>query len=101
MQNELLLKIFQRCIPAMPRVSSNFAVKLSDDLVPMISAPQGGYSVSNVATHHRSAANKQGLKETIACFCAVANHLTRDYMRVMKVLVACDGELLKGRGPCS
>jgi cohesin loading factor subunit SCC2 len=48
MQNELLLKIFQKSIPAMPRVSSNFAVKLSDDLVPMISSPNGGYSVGFV-----------------------------------------------------
>ncbi|KAK1921174.1 hypothetical protein DB88DRAFT_92041 [Papiliotrema laurentii] len=73
--NELLLKIFKTCIPSMPRVASSFATKLSEDLVPMISAPSGGFP---------------SLKETVACFCAVANHLTRDYSAVMRILLSCE-----------
>ncbi|KAK1920549.1 sister chromatid cohesion C-terminus-domain-containing protein, partial [Papiliotrema laurentii] len=67
--------IFKTCIPSMPRVASSFATKLSEDLVPMISAPSGGFP---------------SLKETVACFCAVANHLTRDYSAVMRILLSCE-----------
>jgi cohesin loading factor subunit SCC2 len=37
--NDMLLKIFRRSIPAMPRVTSTFAVELVGKLQPMISRP--------------------------------------------------------------
>jgi len=37
--NDMLLKIFRRSIPAMPRVTSTFATELVGKLQPMISKP--------------------------------------------------------------
>ena len=53
--NEVILKIYRMCIPAMPRVASSFALKLSDQLIPMISAPTGGFPVRRNTTIARIA----------------------------------------------
>ncbi|EAL23165.1 hypothetical protein CNBA5100 [Cryptococcus deneoformans B-3501A] len=76
--NELLLRIFQRCIPRMPRTASTFALDLTKSLMPMISKPSGGF---------------QALRETIGCFCAVTNYLTKDWMKVITVLRACEAKI--------
>lgn len=76
--NELLLRIFQRCIPRMPRTASTFALDLTKSLMPMISKPSGGF---------------QALRETIGCFCAVTNYLTKDWTKVITVLRACEAKI--------
>ncbi|OCF60187.1 hypothetical protein L486_02867 [Kwoniella mangroviensis CBS 10435] len=76
--NELLLKIFSKCIPQMPRTASTFASDLTKKLMPMISKPAGGF---------------QALRETIGCFCAVINFLTRDWTRLINVLRACEAKI--------
>ncbi|WVQ82810.1 hypothetical protein IAT38_004942 [Cryptococcus sp. DSM 104549] len=76
--NELLLRIFQKCIPRMPRTASTFAQDLTKALMPMITKPSGGF---------------QALKETIGCLCAVTNHLTKDWARLITVLRACEAKI--------
>ncbi|RSH84025.1 Sister chromatid cohesion protein 2 [Saitozyma podzolica] len=76
--NDLLLRIFRLSIPHMPRAASNFATDLTKALLPMISKPSGGLSA---------------LKETIGCFCAVTTYLTKDYIRLVTVLRACEGKI--------
>ncbi|WVO15130.1 hypothetical protein L204_102774 [Cryptococcus depauperatus] len=72
--NELLLRIFQKTIPRMPRTASMFAQDLTKALLPMITRPAGGF---------------QSLREVIGCLCVVTNNLTKDWMRVLSVLKAC------------
>ncbi|KIR53758.1 cohesin loading factor subunit SCC2 [Cryptococcus gattii Ru294] len=67
-----------RCIPRMPRTASTFALDLTKSLMPMISKPSGGF---------------QALRETIGCFCAVINYLTKDWMKVIAVLKACEAKI--------
>ena len=74
--NDLLLRIFQRSIPGMPRSASTFAADLQAALMPMIGKPSGGF---------------QTMREVVGCFCAVTNHLTRDYTKLLKLLRACEG----------
>ncbi|KAK8844801.1 hypothetical protein IAR55_006651 [Kwoniella newhampshirensis] len=76
--NELLLRIFRKCIPCMPRTASTFAQDLTKALMPMISKPTGGF---------------QALRETIGCFCAVTNYLTKDWARLITVLRACEAKI--------
>ncbi|WWC57550.1 uncharacterized protein I303_100082 [Kwoniella dejecticola CBS 10117] len=76
--NELLLKIFRKCTPSMPRTASTFAADLTKKLMPMISKPAGGF---------------QALRETIGCFCAVTNHLTKDWAKLINVLRACEAKI--------
>nr|XP_019013987.1 uncharacterized protein I206_00064 [Kwoniella pini CBS 10737]OCF52768.1 hypothetical protein I206_00064 [Kwoniella pini CBS 10737] len=76
--NELLLKIFRKCIPSMPRTASSFAADLTKKLMPMISKPAGGF---------------QALRETIGCFCAVTNYLTKDWSKLINVLRACEAKI--------
>ncbi|WVQ94119.1 hypothetical protein IAU59_001197 [Kwoniella sp. CBS 9459] len=76
--NELLLRIFRTCIPHMPKTASTFATDLTKSLMPMISKPAGGF---------------QALKETIGCFCAVTNYLTKDWTRLINVLRACEAKI--------
>ncbi|CAD6587723.1 MAG: Sister chromatid cohesion protein 2 [Tremellales sp. Tagirdzhanova-0007] len=73
--NDLLLRIFQRSIPGMPRSASTFAADLQAALMPMIGKPSGGF---------------QTMREVVGCFCAVTNHLTRDYTKLLKLLRACN-----------
>lgn len=72
--NELLMRIFRLSIPAMPRTASSFAIELTNKLKPMIQKPSGGFPI---------------MKETIGCYCAVVNHLTKDYKGLMNILRAC------------
>ncbi|WVW81234.1 hypothetical protein I302_103225 [Kwoniella bestiolae CBS 10118] len=76
--NELLLKIFRKCIPHMPKTASTFASDLTKKLMPMISKPAGGF---------------QALRETIGCFCVVINCLTRDWGKLINVLRACEAKI--------
>ncbi|TYJ53043.1 hypothetical protein B9479_006320 [Cryptococcus floricola] len=76
--NELLLKVFQRSIPAMPRTASTFANSLTKTLMPMISKPAGGFTA---------------LREIIGCFCAVTKHLTKDWPKAINVLRACEAKI--------
>ncbi|WVQ72222.1 hypothetical protein IAR50_001771 [Cryptococcus sp. DSM 104548] len=76
--NELLLKVFQRSIPRMPRTASNFAQGLTKTLMPMISKPAGGFSA---------------LREIIGCFCAVTKYLTKDWLKAINVLRACEAKI--------
>lgn len=62
----------------MPRTASTFALDLTKSLMPMISKPSGGF---------------QALRETIGCFCAVINYLTKDWMKVIAVLKACEAKI--------
>ncbi|WVR03096.1 hypothetical protein IAU60_000086 [Kwoniella sp. DSM 27419] len=76
--NELLLRIFKTCIPFMPRTASSFASDLTKALMPMISKPAGGF---------------QALREIIGCFCAVTVNLTKDWIRLITVLRACEAKI--------
>ncbi|KAK4684433.1 cohesin loading factor subunit SCC2, partial [Tremellales sp. Uapishka_1] len=87
--NDLLLKIFQRCIPKMPKAASTFAQDLSNKLLPMINRPAGGMSA---------------LKELVGCYCVVTTLLTREYAGLIKLLKSCEanirvvkGELVAGK----
>lgn len=62
----------------MPRTASTFALDLTKSLMPMISKPSGGF---------------QALRETIGCFCAVTNYLTKDWTKVITVLRACEAKI--------
>ncbi len=64
-------------IPKMPRAASTFANDLQVKIRPMISRVSGGY---------------KNVPELVACYCAVINHLTKDYAPVLTLLQACDGE---------
>lgn len=39
--------------------------------------------------------NLQSLQETVACMCAVVKSLTHEYIRLVKLLVSCNGKLPK------
>jgi cohesin loading factor subunit SCC2 len=62
----------------MPRAASTFASDLQNALMPMIRKPSGGF---------------QTIKEVVGCYCAVVDHLTRDYKPLIQLLKACAGEL--------
>ena len=46
--------------------------------MPMIQKPSGGF---------------QAVKEVVGCLCAVVNHLTREYSRLVMLLRACEGTI--------
>ncbi|ORX35130.1 hypothetical protein BD324DRAFT_633983 [Kockovaella imperatae] len=79
--NGLILRIFTKCIPRMPKAASTFAADLNRALLPMINRP-GKYD---------------HLRETMECFCSVVNHLTLDYTNAIKILRQCEGKLRAAR----
>lgn len=75
--NDLLLKIFTSSIPYMPKASSTFAQDLSKTVRAMIGRPTGGLSA---------------LQQPVACYCAVVNNLTKEYLALLSLLRSCIGE---------
>ena len=57
--------------------------------MPMISKPTGGFQVRYLLELKLTV---KALKETVGCFCVVTSHLTRDYVALVRVLRACEGE---------
>lgn len=71
--NELLLEIFTRSIPFMPKASSSFAQELSKIVRGFVGKPP----------------NIDALKSIVACYCAVTKHLTQEWSALFMVLRSC------------
>lgn len=71
--NELLLEIFTRSIPFMPKASSSFAQELSKIVRGFVGKPP----------------NIDALKNIVACYCAVTKHLTQEWAALFMVLRSC------------
>ena len=78
----------------MPRAASTFATDLSKALMPMINKPTGGYLVSAGSCIEAELGSRISGKR-LAAFVALTNHLTLDYAPVLRVLKACEGQLLR------
>ncbi|KAL0960842.1 hypothetical protein HGRIS_005858 [Hohenbuehelia grisea] len=76
--SEYLLKIFRTSIPCMPKTEAKFGSELQLALQPMVVKPSGGIGA---------------LQETVACMCAVVQHLTHDFTRLVSLLRSCNGRL--------
>lgn len=74
--NDLLLRIFTRSIPSMPKTSSTFAQALSKEVRSLIGKP----------IKHTS------LPQPVACYCAVVNNLTKEFLPLMSLMGTCVGE---------
>lgn len=79
--NDLLLLIFTRSIPHMSKASATFAQDLTKAVRGMINRPTGGYA---------------SLRQPVACYCAIVNHLTNDYTGMLALLRSCSGRPLFG-----
>jgi cohesin loading factor subunit SCC2 len=78
--SDYLLKIFRVSIPHMPKTAAKFASELQLALQPMILKPS-------------TAGGVQALQETVACLCAVVQHLTHDFTRLVGLLKSCNARL--------
>lgn len=78
--SDYLLKIFRVSIPHMPKTSVKFGNELQLALQPMILKPS-------------TAGGVQALQETVACLCAVVQHLTHDFVRLVGLLKSCNARL--------
>lgn len=74
--NDLLLQIFARSIPHMSKASATFAQDLTKTVRAMINRPTGGYA---------------SLRQPVACYCSIVNHLTHDYIGMIALLRSCSG----------
>jgi cohesin loading factor subunit SCC2 len=94
---DYLLKIFRAAIPQMPKTAVKFGSELQAALQPMVIKPSpiGGLSVwsSFVPTLLFDLIDPhQALQETVACMCAVVQHLTHDFSRLVGLLRSCNGQ---------
>ncbi|KAH9961425.1 hypothetical protein BGW80DRAFT_1438760 [Lactifluus volemus] len=78
--SDYLLKIFRVSIPHMPKTAVKFGNELQLALQPMILKPS-------------TAGGVQALQETVACLCAVVQHLTHDFVRLVGLLKSCNARL--------
>ncbi|KAI9443068.1 hypothetical protein H4582DRAFT_1808792 [Lactarius indigo] len=78
--SDYLLKIFRVSVPHMPKTSVKFGNELQLALQPMILKPS-------------TAGGVQALQETVACLCAVVQHLTHDFVRLVGLLKSCNARL--------
>lgn len=78
--SDYLLKIFRVSIPHMPKTAAKFGSELQLALQPMILKPS-------------TAGGVQALQETVACLCAVVQHLTHDFTRLVGLLKSCNVRL--------
>ncbi|KZP26313.1 hypothetical protein FIBSPDRAFT_1040859 [Athelia psychrophila] len=78
--SDYLLKIFRACIPHMPKTAAKFGLELQQALQPMIlKPPQAGGILA--------------LQETVATMCAVVQHLTHAYERLVTLAKSCNARL--------
>ncbi|KAI0265712.1 hypothetical protein BC834DRAFT_970070 [Gloeopeniophorella convolvens] len=78
--SDYLLKIFRVSVPHMPKTAAKFGNELQLALQPMILKPSTAGGVS-------------ALQETVACLCAVVQHLTHDFTRLVGLLKSCNARL--------
>ncbi|KAH9175682.1 hypothetical protein EDB89DRAFT_2135583 [Lactarius sanguifluus] len=78
--SDYLLKIFRVSVPHMPKTSVKFGNELQLALQPMILKPS-------------TAGGVQALQEIVACLCAVVQHLTHDFVRLVGLLKSCNARL--------
>lgn len=94
MTSDYLLKIFRASIPHMPKTAAAFGQELQLSLQPMILKPTASAGVIVCIRMHCWSlhANRvpQGLQETVACTCAVVQHLTHDFSRLTALLKSCN-----------
>ena len=95
MTSDYLLKIFRVSIPHMPKTAAKFGSELQLALQPMILKPStaGGVQVGDESTWlvRFFTLGIQALQETVACLCAVVQHLTHDFTRLVGLLKSCNG----------
>ncbi|KAI0290109.1 hypothetical protein B0F90DRAFT_1654815 [Multifurca ochricompacta] len=78
--SDYLLKIFRVSVPHMPKTAVKFGNELQQALQPMVLKPS-------------TAGGVQALQETVACLCAVVQHLTHDFNRLVGLLKSCNTRL--------
>ncbi|TCD62425.1 Sister chromatid cohesion protein 2 [Steccherinum ochraceum] len=78
--SDYLLRIFRASIPQFPKTSVKFGQDLQLALQPMVLKPS-------------HAAGVAGLQETVACMCAIVQHLTHDFPRLVALLRSCNTRL--------
>ncbi|KAH9917952.1 uncharacterized protein B0H18DRAFT_1086944 [Fomitopsis serialis] len=76
--SDYLLRIFRVTIPFMPKTALKFGQELQLTLQPMILKPMSGLS---------------GLQETVACMCAIVEHITHEFNRLVALLRSCNARL--------
>ncbi|KAI0078215.1 ARM repeat-containing protein [Panus rudis PR-1116 ss-1] len=77
---DYLLRIFRACIPHLPKTAVKFGQELQLALQPMILKPNQQAGIA-------------ALQETVACMCAIVQHLTHDYVRLTALLKSCNVRL--------
>ncbi|KAL1405359.1 Sister chromatid cohesion protein 2 [Vanrija albida] len=83
MTNDLLLQIFTRSIPHLPKAATTFAQDLSKTVFGMITKPTSGLN---------------SLRPLVSCYCSVVNNLTRDHESLGKLLFSCIAKTRKDIG---
>ncbi|CCM06130.1 uncharacterized protein FIBRA_08379 [Fibroporia radiculosa] len=78
--SDYLLRIFRASIPYMPKTAAKFGQELQLALQPMIIKPS-------------ASAGLLGLQETVACMCAIVQHITHDFGRLVALLRSCNARL--------
>ncbi|TFY54137.1 hypothetical protein EVJ58_g9034 [Rhodofomes roseus] len=79
MTSDYLLRIFRVTIPYMSKAALKFGQDLQLALQPMIIKPS-------------STSGLLGLQETVACMCAIVEHITHDFGRLVALLRSCNGK---------
>ncbi|KAI0927411.1 hypothetical protein AcV5_007956 [Taiwanofungus camphoratus] len=77
---DYLLRIFRASIPYLPKTAAKFGQELQLALQPMIIKPS-------------ATAGILGLQETVACMCAIVQHITHDFGRLVALLRSCNARL--------
>ncbi|KAI0734724.1 hypothetical protein C8Q72DRAFT_321316 [Fomitopsis betulina] len=78
--SDYLLRIFRVTIPFMPKTALKFGQELQLALQPMIIKPSPASGLS-------------GLQESVACMCAIVQHITHDFGRLVALLRSCNARL--------
>lgn len=97
MTSDYLLKIFRVSIPHMPKTAAKFGQELQAALQPMVLKPTGGgVQVRKLFPIETFMANllPQILQEAVGCMCAVVQHLTHDFNRLINLLKGCNGAFI-------
>ncbi|KAH8114301.1 hypothetical protein DFH11DRAFT_1508962 [Phellopilus nigrolimitatus] len=75
--SDYILKIYRASIPHMSKTSAKFGNDLQLLLQPMVLKPNAQAGLGS-------------LQETVACLCAVVQHLTHDFVRLVALLKSCN-----------
>ncbi|KLO06964.1 hypothetical protein SCHPADRAFT_1002012 [Schizopora paradoxa] len=75
--SDYILRIYRTALPHMSKTSAKFGNDLQLILQPMVVKPN-------------AAAGLAALQETVACLCAVVQHLTHDFKRLAALLKSCN-----------